>query len=169
MTMEQAAPYLLTPKDRVCRAQSVKYTEGTVRIEPERAYTLQYKEGGDKPYLILDLGRSSPGGYPVISVKAQKGEPVLRLAYSDWYPYLLDRDHRETGDFLRGCCKYLGVELPVRPQPQPVRAVYPPPHGKIPVPADPGPAALCAFHTRYPGRRGNRRFLYLLHCRYERS
>ena len=43
MTMEQAAPYLLTPKDRVCRAQSVKYTEGTVRIEPERAYTLQYK------------------------------------------------------------------------------------------------------------------------------
>ena len=115
MTMEQAAPYLLTPKDRVCRAQSVKYTEGTVRIEPERAYTLQYKEGGDKPYLILDLGRSSPGGYPVISVKAQKGEPVLRLAYSDWYPYLLDRDHRETGDFLRGCCKYLGVELPVLP------------------------------------------------------
>ena len=79
MTMEQAAPYLLTPKDRVCRAQSVKYTEGTVRIEPERAYTLQYKEGGDKPYLILDLGRSSPGGYPVISVKAQKGEPVLPI------------------------------------------------------------------------------------------
>ena len=93
MTMEQAAPYLLTPKDRVCRAQSVKYTEGTVRIEPERAYTLQYKEGEDKPYLILDLGRSSPGGYPVISVKAQKGEPVLRLAYSDWYPYLLSLIH----------------------------------------------------------------------------
>ena len=36
--MEQAAPYLLTPKDRVCRAQSVKYTEGTVRIEPRYFY-----------------------------------------------------------------------------------------------------------------------------------
>ena len=43
------------------------------------------------------------------------GTPVLRLAYSDWYDYIIDAQYGEIGDFRRGCCKYLGVELPVLP------------------------------------------------------
>lgn len=117
ITVDQIAPYLLTPKQRKCGAEQIKYTEGTVKTDTcdPQSFTLCYAQGGEKPYLILDLGRSSPGGYPVFTVRSQKQQPVLRIAYSDWYPYLLNREHRDTGDFLRGCCKYLGVELPVLP------------------------------------------------------
>ena len=117
ITVDQITPYLLTPKQRKCGTEQIKYAEGTVKTDADdpRSFTLCYAQDGKKPYLILDLGRSTPSGYPVFTVRSRKQRPVLRVAYSDWYPYLLDRDHRETGDFLRGCCKYLGVELPVLP------------------------------------------------------
>lgn len=117
ITVDEITPYLLTPKKKKCGAEQIKYAEGTVRTENwnKREFTLVYEQNGEKPYLILDLGRSSPGGYPVFTVKSHKCQPILRISYSDWYPYLLNKDHRDTGDFLRGCCKYLGVELPVLP------------------------------------------------------
>ena len=117
ITVDEITPYLLTPKKKKCGAEQIKYAEGTVKTENwnKREFTLVYEQNGEKPYLILDLGRSSPGGYPVFTVKSHKCQPILRISYSDWYPYLLNKDHRDTGDFLRGCCKYLGVELPVLP------------------------------------------------------
>ena len=117
ITVDEITPYLLTPKKKKCGAEQIKYAEGTVKTENwnKREFTLVYEQNGEKPYLILDLGRSSPGGYPVFTVKSHKCQPILRISYSDWYPYLLNKDHRDTGDFLRGCCKYLVVELPVLP------------------------------------------------------
>lgn len=117
ITVDEVSPYVLTPKSRVCRPERIKYKEAAVKVDEQKPdrFTLTYQQGGKQPFLILDLGRSSPGGYPVFTVKSYKGSPVLRLAYSDWYPYLLDEQHRCTGDFTRGCCKYLGVELPVLP------------------------------------------------------
>lgn len=117
ITVDEITPYLLTPKQRRCRTEQIKYAEGTVKTEnwDKQGFTLIYEENGEKPYLILDLGRATSSGYPVFTVKSHKQQPVLRISYSDWYPYLLNNDHRDTGDFLRGCCKYLGVELPVLP------------------------------------------------------
>ena len=117
ITNNEIAPYILTPTQRICRAEQVKYTEGAVTTEEwkKRGFTLKYQNGGKKPYLIVDFGRASVGGYPVFRVKSHHQQPVLRISYSDWYPYLLDTAHRDKGDFSRGCCKYLGVELPALP------------------------------------------------------
>ena len=66
-------------------------------------------------YVIFDMGAGSVGGYPFFFVKSYKGKPTLRISYSDrMIPY----EREETiglGDFTRGSCTYLGVELPVMP------------------------------------------------------
>lgn len=111
----------ITPRQRKCFAVAVKFTEGNVKnpdqiINRENNYTeLVWNIGKEKPYLCIDLGPSSPGGYPVFEIEGFEGDPILRISYSDWYDYICDPKYRERGDFKRGCCKYLGPELPVMP------------------------------------------------------
>ncbi len=112
---------MITPHQRKCYATAVKFIEGRVRnpeniINSDNRYAeLIWKQGEEKPYLCIDLGPSSPGGYPVIEVEGFEGNPILRVSYSDWYDYICDKNYRDLGDFKRGCCKYLGPELPVMP------------------------------------------------------
>jgi len=89
--------------------------EKNILDDSSSAVKIVSKKTGDKPYIIVDLGKSTPGGYPIFKVKSQKGTPVLRISYSDWYDWLLDPKYGETGDYLRGMPDYLGVELPVPP------------------------------------------------------
>jgi len=113
--------YVLTPKSNQCFAERVYESHGKVLNqeallkEDGLAATLSYPEGGEKPYVILDLGPASPGGYPWFVVSGSSGDAQLRISYSDWYPYIVDSVYGETGDFSRGSCTYLGVELPVPP------------------------------------------------------
>ncbi|MCD9021503.1 alpha-L-rhamnosidase C-terminal domain-containing protein [Cohnella silvisoli] len=113
--------YILTPSSKQIFANAVHSTSGEVRdaehIRSADGQTakLVYPEGGVKPAILLDLGPSAPGGYPVFKVAGQTGNPVLRIAYADWYEWIVDPVHGEYGDFSRGSCTYLGVELPVPP------------------------------------------------------
>jgi len=110
----------ITPESRICYPVSVKYTQGKI-ITPEGILegdghaVLKYEKGGVKPFLCIDLGPASPGGYPIFEIDGFEGEARLRLAYADWYDYICDPEFREYGDFKRGSCKYLGPELPVLP------------------------------------------------------
>lgn len=112
---------VLTPKSRKVLATAVKHAWGDVKgsekllTENMEAAALSFPEGGEKPVVILDMGPASPGGYPVFRVKSLEGRPVVRLSYADQYDYIMDPVHGENGDFQRGSCKYLGVELPVPP------------------------------------------------------
>ncbi len=118
---EEWKSHVLTPKSRIIYGTGIQITQGQV-ANPEnllsgdsKAAKLEYPLEGVKPYIILDLGPSAPGGYPVFRVKTFKGTPVVRLAYSDTYEHIIDKTYGENGDFGRGTCKYLGVELPVPP------------------------------------------------------
>ncbi len=111
---------ILCPTSKLCYPQEVKHVFGNVSNAEnilngsENTVRLVY-DGDVAPKLILDLGPSSTGGYPVFKIRSHSGTPVVRLAYSDWYDYMMDGKYGENGDFARGCCKYLGVELPVLP------------------------------------------------------
>ncbi|QJD86808.1 alpha-L-rhamnosidase-related protein [Cohnella herbarum] len=113
--------YILTPSSKQIFAHAVHSTKGEVRdvdnIRSADGQTakLMYPKGGEKPVILLDLGPSAPGGYPIFKVSAQTGSPVLRIAYADWYEWIVDPSHGENGDFSRGSATYLGVELPVPP------------------------------------------------------
>jgi alpha-L-rhamnosidase len=113
--------HLLTPKHTHVFAQSVKEFSGKVEnaervlFDTNEPAVLVYPKGGEKPSILLDLGAASPGGYPVFRVKSSTGDAVLRISYSDQYDYIVHPEYGDTGDFKRGCCKYLGVELPVPP------------------------------------------------------
>lgn len=66
-------------------------------------------------YVIYDMGAPSVGGYPAFEVVSFSGNPVLHISYSDrMIPYLKESSMAK-GDFIRGSCTYLGVELPVMP------------------------------------------------------
>ncbi len=113
---------ILCPQDKVCYPVDIKHIFGNVNdanniLSKEGTTTLTYDNNdSEAPKLILDLGRASVGGHLVFSIKSFTGEkPVLRFAYSDWYDYIMEPNYCEIGDFARGCCKYLGVELPVLP------------------------------------------------------
>ncbi len=111
---------ILCPQSKVCYPKNVKHVYGNVEnadnILNDNGTTVLKYDGDTAPKLILDLGRASAGGYPVFKIKSFTGDkPVIRLAYSDWYDYIMDEKYGENGDFSRGCCKYLGVELPVLP------------------------------------------------------
>ncbi|MCL1794602.1 MAG: hypothetical protein FWG34_12120 [Oscillospiraceae bacterium] len=116
----QMQKYVQTCPPR-CRGVQIKHTHGKVAgaenilNEGESAVKIISEQTGDKPFFIVDMGKSSPGGYPVFKIKSQTGNPVLRISYSDWYDHLLSPVHGENGDYNRGTATYLGVELPAPP------------------------------------------------------
>jgi len=120
MNLNDFSKHILCPTDNKCYPQAVKHVYGNVENSENilsgdtKTVVLRY-DGDTAPKMILDLGEASTGGYPVFKVKSFGGAPVLRLAYSDWYDYMMEEKWGEIGDFKRGCCKYLGVELPVLP------------------------------------------------------
>ena len=120
MNLNDFKKHILCPENKKCYPKEVKHVFGNVEnaenITKEVGTTTLSYNTEVAPKLILDLGRASTGGYPVFKIKSFKGDkPVIRLAYSDWYDYIMDEKYGENGDFSRGCCKYLGVELPVLP------------------------------------------------------
>lgn len=66
-------------------------------------------------YVVYDMGAPSVGGYPTFRVSAFSGEPALHISYSDRFAPFEKEETMEKGDFTRGSCTYLGVELPVMP------------------------------------------------------
>ena len=79
----------------------------------QRCAQLHYPAGGEKPILIVDLGKASAGGYTVFDVSSVQGTPTLRISYA-CHPDGLS----ETGCFTRETrARYLGaaVDLPVLP------------------------------------------------------
>ncbi len=120
MNLNDFKDNILCPKNKICYPQNVKHIFGNIigaeNILSDKGTTTLKFDCETAPKLILDLGRASTGGYPVFKIKSFKGDkPVVRLAYADWYDYIMDEKYGENGDFSRGCCKYLGVELPVLP------------------------------------------------------
>lgn len=120
MMKKDYSKYTVTPKTRECFPVAVKKVTGNVQA-PEHllnknGQTTRFIYDSDSaPFVILDLGPTSPGGYPVFKVASKKGTPILRISYSDSFLPIDDPVHGKNGDFKRGCCKYLGVELPVLP------------------------------------------------------
>ncbi len=78
----------------------------------KRKGNLKIKSGG---YIVFDMGKESVGGYPFFSVANFKGKVKVRLAYSDRRCTFANKTAMMRGDFDRGTCGYLGVELPVMP------------------------------------------------------
>lgn len=121
MNLTDFKKHILCPESKICYPKEVKNIYGNVCGEENllgnSGITVLTYDGDTAPKLILDLGPASTGGYPVFKIKSHGGStvPRLRLAYSDWYDYMMDPTYGENGDFARGCCKYLGVELPVLP------------------------------------------------------
>ena len=113
---EQAQKYILTPADSTVFPAAIYKAVGNITgqegllLDDGKAAVMRYNNDGEKPYIILDMGRASASGYPVFKIKSHSGVPVLRLAYSN-HPAACG----ETGDFARGSCTYLGVDLPVLP------------------------------------------------------
>ncbi|MCL2813290.1 MAG: hypothetical protein FWD23_01690 [Oscillospiraceae bacterium] len=116
----QMQKYVLTCPLKCCGTK-VKYTYGDITGAENilndgcLPAKLISQKTGDKPFFIMDMGKSTPGGYPVFKIKSQTGNPVLRISYSDWYDHLLHPVHGENGDYNRGTATYLGVELPAAP------------------------------------------------------
>ena len=108
----------VTPQDRRCYGQKVIESEHVVAPENillGKSCVFENK-GGNCAGILLDLGECSVGGYPVFTVKSFRGTAKLRIAYSDRFRSIEKAQKgRIYGDFVRGCCKYLGVELPVLP------------------------------------------------------
>lgn len=108
----------ITPQDRRCYGQKVIESEHVVAPENillGKSCVFENK-GGNCAGILLDMGECSVGGYPVFTVKSFRGTAKLRIAYSDRFRSIEKAQKgRIYGDFVRGCCKYLGVELPVLP------------------------------------------------------
>lgn len=110
----------IAPHDRLCMPIRVIAVNGAVEradalTGPGGTTVLTYPADGEQPRVLLDLGPASPGGYPVLRIRAHSGTPVLRLSYADWLDFITDERFAPIGDHRRGCCKYLGTELPVLP------------------------------------------------------
>ena len=122
MNLNDFNQYILCPQNKQCFPVGIKNIYGSVAgaenlTKKEGTSIFKYdKNDSQAPKVVLDLGRASVGGYLVFNVKSYKGNnPVLRFIYSDWYDYIVEEKYCDLGDFSRGCCKYLGVELPVLP------------------------------------------------------
>ena len=70
---------------------------------------------GEKPYIVLDMGKSSVGGYVVICVSEVSKPVQFRVSFTNWFDHIIDETYGEIGDYTRGSCRYLGVELPILP------------------------------------------------------
>ena len=89
---------------RVCKVSS------DTAFCPKKQFVLS-----DGDYVVFDMGKASVGGYPFFKVKAYTGKPVVRISYSDRMTPYEKEESMPLGDFTRGSCTYLGVELPVMP------------------------------------------------------
>ena len=74
--------------------------------------SLQLQAGG---FVVFDMGAASVGGYPAFRVQSFCGTLQLHISYSDRFEPYRREETMAKGDFTRGSCTYLGVELPVMP------------------------------------------------------
>lgn len=105
--------YIKTPESRKCLPESVFLSYG---VENQDAIlnggSVVLRQGS---YLILDMSRRSIGGYSHFCIKSFSGFPTLRISYFDRVSDFSSPKVRFFGDFVRGSCTYLGVEVPVLP------------------------------------------------------
>lgn len=119
-TLNDYKQNILSPKSRILKPLSVREENGEVLNSQNavlgKSFTLKYNKSGKMPEIILDFGESTASGYLVFTVKSFSDKmPKIRFSYSDWYDYIVDKDNKMYGDYKRGTCKYLGIEVPVLP------------------------------------------------------
>ena len=101
--------------NRLCYPVSQRKAQSAKISEDCRKITLKNGAGQGNAYVVFDMGAETVGGYPVFTVKSYRGSPTIRISYSDRFRIMENEKDMRNGDFLRGTCKYLGVELPVLP------------------------------------------------------
>ena len=115
----ECEPYILTKKSEKVYPEAVEVFVNAYDVKLDdgalSARLIFGKDDETKPYIILDMGTGGCGGYPVFTVGEFSENAIVRLSYADKYENIIDEKYGETGDFTRGSCKYLGVELPVMP------------------------------------------------------
>jgi hypothetical protein len=90
--------YVYTPAAREAYWDSVYSAKGLVSQAENllqadgKSARLEFKKNGERPVVIL-RSRRQIGGYTVLKVTAQSGNPVLRISYADWF-----NDIRPEGD-----------------------------------------------------------------------
>lgn len=110
-----------TPSSPLVSPVAVKAVCGQIEhpdalLSDDSQTTRMISSASDKPFIILDMGPSSIGGYPLLDVTALSAKAQIRIAYACWYPYILDSEHGEKGDCARRFNNtYLKVDLPVMP------------------------------------------------------
>ncbi|MBE7066883.1 MAG: hypothetical protein E7385_04960 [Ruminococcaceae bacterium] len=103
--------YFYKEKNHPVSVVKYKRTQGADTLINKQGSML-VKRGG---YVVFDMGAGSVGGYPVFSVSDYTGSPRVRISYSDRLRTYSNEDTMDRGDFDRGTCTYLGIELPVMP------------------------------------------------------
>lgn len=116
----EAARYAYKPTNTLQYGKAVVRTRGQVEnaeglLQWEKAPVVLRSDSGMKPYIVLDMGEGSCGGYAAFRVERVFGPITLRVAYACWFDYIVDETYGAQGDYGRGTCQYLGVELPVLP------------------------------------------------------
>lgn len=129
------------------------------------------RQGG---YLVLDLSRRSVGGYSCFTVRSFRGAPTLRLSYFDRAEDFSDPSVRGCGDFKRGSCTYLGIEVPVLPaNPQRYEAYEIVRTGEYLYPLIQGQQRFVCFEVSGEGAEAELSDYYIYHtedvCAYEGS
>lgn len=104
----------LTQQNQECRARAIRLSQGVENVEAFLSADLPVTVNAGA-WTVLDMGAESVGGYPVFRVVGYTGEPVVRISYSDRMEPYRKSESMGKGDFVRGSCTYLGVELPVMP------------------------------------------------------
>ncbi|MDD4101753.1 MAG: alpha-L-rhamnosidase C-terminal domain-containing protein [Kiritimatiellae bacterium] len=117
--IDEARAHILTPHSNRVLPERVLKTQGNVSdasnllVEDGRSCRLRFDKDGAQPFVALDFGKGSVGGYALFKVTARAGLPTLRLSYA-CHPNGLS----PTGCFTRQTsARYLGktFDLPVLP------------------------------------------------------
>ncbi len=99
-------PFTNTPSAPLVSPLAIKAICGQVQkpnalLSDDNRTTRMISGNADKPFIILDMGPSSIGGYPLLDIAAVSETAQIRIAYSCWYPYIIDTEHGENGDCAR--------------------------------------------------------------------
>lgn len=117
---DEIKPYQYKPQSKRIFPKAVIRTSGTVCdadnfLRPDDSCVRLTAQNGALPYIVLDMGEGSCGGYAVFCVSKVSAPVTVRISYSCYFDYVVDETFGPYGDYGRGTCQYLGVELPVLP------------------------------------------------------
>jgi len=96
-----------------CAASGAVAPAGAGGASLPREVRLAWKDGGERPTVLLDFGPDCEGGYPAFTASGVKGSPVVRVSYA-----CVPNAAGDKGDFwYETRATYLGpsVDLPILP------------------------------------------------------